>query len=85
MNKYLVIATYGECVNTVEMTSDLTDALALCKQLNIESEMDMPYGGPKYFVVRDSDGQTWIYKSGLMFRVDFIPEAARFTYKEIAI
>ena len=85
MNRYLVIATYGDCVSTVEMTSDLTDALALCKQLNIESEMDMPFNGPKYFVVRDSDGQTWIYKSGLMFRVDFIPEAARFTYKEIAI
>lgn len=80
MGKYIVMWDNGFCTFPVKITSDRVEAFKVCVSLNEQHNYDV-----RYFVVRDSDGQTWEYMNGGLYRVVYYPDIEELEFKEVAI
>lgn len=81
MGNYLIMVNNGECTFNTKTTDDKIEALRLCRKWN-EDDAILGY---KYFVLRDSDGQTWECINGQMYRVNYKADSANIEYKAVAI
>lgn len=79
--KYFVMEENQSDVYPVETSNDLAHCLRMCKQWNIEEAGN----GLRYFVIRDSDGQTWEFINGQIYRIIRYPLSGQISYEGVAI